>query len=115
MIFLINFQKNNLPYFDLPFCQVKISCQFPSFLFRDVGVEQEFFFQLKGLEFGVRFPLLSNTDVTGPVVKRIAKTGGRKEKTWNKTKMLLSDTNSVFQVRLERIYFRTSHATLGWC
>ena len=55
------------PDFDLALGQVEVSRQLPALLFRNVGVEEEFFFQFQRLELGVRLPLLAHCHLTRPL------------------------------------------------
>ena len=52
------------PYLDLSLREIKIPCQFPSFLLWDVGIEEELLLQLESLKLRVWFPLLANRDMT---------------------------------------------------
>ena len=54
------------PDLDLTLRQVEIARQLPAFLFGNVGVEQELFFQFQCLEFRIRFPLLAHRHLSRP-------------------------------------------------
>lgn len=55
------------PDLHLALRQIQITRQFPSLLLRHVGVEQELFLQLQGLEFRVGFALFPHRHLTGPL------------------------------------------------
>lgn len=54
------------PDLDLSLGKVEISCQLPALLLGDVGVEEELFLQLQGLEFRVGFAFFPYGHLTRP-------------------------------------------------
>lgn len=61
------------PYLHLAFSEIEVTRELPSFLLRDVSVEQEFLLQFESLELGVGLAFLPHRHLTRPF-QRIATT-----------------------------------------
>lgn len=80
------------PYFDLTFRQIQITRQLPTLLLRNVGIEQEFFFQFQRLELGVRLPLLTHRHLARPF-----------QRVWSKRTFFFFKERRKFQTQMERV------------